>query len=144
MPLLLLGIFAVALASRATEAQTGNLNRCYRYWMDTVTLTGTISRRVYPGPPNYESIKRGDEAEPVLLLHLQRPLCTLQSREYPARKDVREIQVLASDAEFKRGERLAGRRVTVTGTLTGPDMGYHHREVLIDATNRAGAIQPAK
>lgn len=38
-----------------------------------VTLTGQVILRTYPGPPNYEDIKRGDRAESHLFSFYRRP-----------------------------------------------------------------------
>ena len=61
-----------------------------------------------------------------------------------SRSNVREVQVLADAADFRRAERLVGRRVAISGTLTGADVGYHRRDVLIDATLPEAQIRPAR
>ena len=38
-------------------------------------VKGRISRAVFPSPPNYEDITRGDAAEPVAILTLVKPIC---------------------------------------------------------------------
>lgn len=39
--------------------------QCLEYEPSSVSLVGTIVRRTYPGRPNYESIKKGDEPERI-------------------------------------------------------------------------------
>ncbi len=34
---------------------------CLSYEPTEVRLTGTISRKTFPGPPNYQSIRKGDK-----------------------------------------------------------------------------------
>ena len=36
---------------------------------------GTLERKTFPGPPQYESIAAGDEPETVWLLKLDAPVC---------------------------------------------------------------------
>jgi hypothetical protein len=141
--LLLIGLATVASVARPVR-QARMAHTCVRYWSDTVTVAGKVRRHVYPGPPNYESIRRGDEPQPVLLLRLDVPLCTRASKEYTAYEDVREVQILADPLDFRFAERHLGKRVRVRGTLTGADVGYHHRDVLIDATDKERQIALAR
>ena len=66
--LLILCFFLVAGISTASG------QNCLEYG-PTVSLTGTISSRVFAGPPNYESIKRGDRKEIATILTLGDAIC---------------------------------------------------------------------
>ena len=57
---------------------------CLSYETDGVKLTGTISKKTFPGPPNYESIKKGDTPETYRVLQLDKPICTMASSGCPA------------------------------------------------------------
>ena len=41
----------------------------------TSRFTGRLTRPVFPGPPNYEDVRRGDAREPAYILTLDRPAC---------------------------------------------------------------------
>ena len=48
---------------------------CLRYEPAISELTGTIKRVVFPGPPNYESVTRGDKPETCWVLYLPKKVC---------------------------------------------------------------------
>ena len=39
------------------------------------SLSGKLIYVVYPGPPNYENVQKGDTPEPTYILELARPIC---------------------------------------------------------------------
>ena len=114
---------APALAQRAAP--------CYRYDSDSVVLKGHVVRRVYPGRPNYESVKAGDEPDTVFVLQLDRPLCTTATEIHEARKNVREVQLYFSKADAPAVRALRGRPAVLRGTLEGAVWGWHHLAVLL-------------
>src|SRR5439155_2501010 len=61
--------------------------KCLEYG-PTVTLTGKVASKVFPGPPNYMSIRKGDRKETAMLLTLAEPICT--NGNNPAGIDVPE------------------------------------------------------
>src|SRR5262245_47206327 len=67
--LLTTSLFVLALSSMA-RAQS-----CLAYGPQ-VSLSGTLRSQVFPGPPNYESIKQGDSKETAIILTLRRTTCT--------------------------------------------------------------------
>jgi hypothetical protein len=101
----------------------------------TVTLTGVIVSKTYPGPPNYESIRKGDEPETYWLLALSTPICIAQKSPndaYPAEKNIYQIQlVFDSEKAYTTYRRLLGRRVMATGTLYSADNIHHKTPVLL-------------
>jgi len=114
--------------------------QCLKYAPAVVTLTGTLGAHVFPGPPNYESIKRGDRKERAIILRLAAPTCTTRSDPPQGLDDpeanIRELQlVVTKSAHWKTVERRLGKRVLVTGTLFHAHTGHHRTKVLIDITN---------
>jgi hypothetical protein len=99
---------------------------------------------VFPGPPNYESIKRGDRKEKAIILMLGARACTMgndpQGFDVPE-TGIREIQiVVTTDAHWKIVRRLMGKRAILTGSLFHAHTGHHRTKVLIDVANiRAAA-----
>ena len=138
-PMLLIATLILVVGSfRATSAQ------CLNYWPTVITVSGTLRAQTFPGPPNYESIKRGDRKERAIILTLRAPTCTTggDPRNYnDPETNVREMQlVVTKSAHWKTVERRFGRRVVVTGTLFHAFTGHHRTKVLIDV---AGIRAPA-
>jgi len=57
---------------------------------------GRLSREVYHGPPNYDNMEAGDEAEVGLYLTLERLICARAA--YPNPDPVREIHRASSQS----------------------------------------------
>ena len=103
---------------------------CLTYEPDTVVLKGTIRRHTFAGPPNYESIAKGDLAETVWLLHLTQPICVSASSDWEKETGVSKLQlVFANSSQYDKA--LLNRKVDVTGTLYHQHTGHHHTKVLI-------------
>jgi len=122
---------------------SANAQKCLEYGA-SASLTGTLRSQVFAGPPNYESIKRGDRKETAILLLLVVPPCiTSTDREAV---DVPEIHVrkmqliVTKDAHWKTIRRLIGKRATVTGTLIHAHTGHHRTKVLIDTADIRASI----
>ena len=107
---------------------------CVSYEPDTVVLKGTIRQHTFPGPPNYESVAKGDRAERVLLLHLAEPICVSASSEWEKETGVSDLQLVFINNHSRFGKSLAGRKVAVTGTLYHQHTGHHHTKVLLKVT----------
>ncbi len=103
---------------------------CLTYEPDTVVLKGTIRRHTFAGPPNYESVAKGDQAETVWLLHLTRPICVSASSDWEKETGVSKVQlVFANSSQYDKA--FLNRKVDVTGTLYRQHTGHHHTKVLI-------------
>ena len=111
---------------------------CVKY-AASVTLTGTIRAHVFPGPPNYQSIKRGDRKERAIILTLTAPVCTTgddPSGVDVPENDIRDLQLVINNAaHWKIVNRRLGKRVAVTGTLFHAHTGHHRTKVLLDVTD---------
>lgn len=105
-------------------------------------LIGTLDVQTFPGSPNYDSIKDGDEIETHFYLKLGTPVDVLPTGKHPGVQDPEEerdvtIVQLAIDAEnealWTRLRRIGkGGRVKATGTLLHRFTGHHHSRVLLD------------
>ena len=136
-------VIAIALLVVVLSAPTPAQN-CLEYG-PTVTLTGTLQSRVFAGPPNFESIKRGDAKETAIILKLASPSCT--KGDDPMGYDVsysniREMQLVIydddkskNDEQWKIVDQRSGKRVVVTGTLFGAHSGHHRTNVLIQVSD---------
>ena len=103
------------------------------------TLTGTIKVKVSPGPPNYESIKKGDTAEPGYYLTLDKPIdvnllpkvrIPENSLDEPE-KNVKKIQLVIS-RKHDWSIIKSKHHVKLTGKLFHWFTGHHHTKVLMD------------
>lgn len=117
-------LFGGSLSSNAKVPQG-----CLSYDPATVTLRGRLSRKIFAGPPNYESVKKGDAPETYWILHLTRPICV--SGEEPE-KNVSDIQLFLSEEQYAQHKDLLGKRVVVNGKLWHASTGHHHTSVLLN------------
>ena len=117
---------------------SANGQKCLEYG-PTVSLTGTLGSQVFPGSPNYESIKRGDRKETAIILTLVTRACTTGNDPQGfdvAETGIREMQlVVTKEAHWKSVRRLMGKRAIVRGTLFHAHTGHHRTKVLVDVAN---------
>jgi hypothetical protein len=124
--LLALLVTLPALSTEATE-------QCITYEPNTINLYGRITRKVFAGPPNYENVAKGDEAEQVWVLRLNRPVCVAASAQWEAEANVSEIQLVFGEgiSQYNRYESLLGKKVVAKGRLFHAHTGHHHTRVLL-------------
>lgn len=106
---------------------------CFKYEPAIVELTGTIKRVEFPGPPNYESVKGGDEPEPYWVLFLSSAICVEgdpNSEFNGAGADVKSLQLNMDSYDKYRA--FLSKESTIRGTLKHSITGHHHTEVLIN------------
>jgi hypothetical protein len=123
----------VLLGVVAGTSSSGVKQGCVNYEPDTVTLRGRIVRRTFAGPPNYESIARGDEREQVWLLHLAKPICVSPGTDSPKETSVSDVQLVFTEGrpQYDRYRPLVGQQVIASGTLFHAITGHHHTKVLL-------------
>lgn len=94
-----------------------------------VTLSGTLERTVFPGPPNYESVESGDKPETYWTLNTKDPIkCAKGSADW-GKKD--QFQLIVSGDFYKENEKYLGSKVSVTGKLAYSETGHHHTPIMI-------------
>lgn len=132
MPLLTRTLAAAALLLFSTPPAPG-ARRVLSYG-PRVTLTGRIQRVVFPGPPNYQDIRKGDAREVTWVLRLPE---AIDVKGHPRnefdtpRQNVRELQMAVDANLYRKHANLVGKRVVVTGTLFGEHTAHHRTPVLI-------------
>jgi Domain of unknown function (DUF4431) len=114
---------------------------CFEYG-PSVSLSGRIRSRIFPGPPNYESIRKGDRKETVSVLTLAKTICTTgaasEGLDVPE-TGVREVQlVITRNADEAIVQRLMGTRAIVSGVLFHAHTAHHRTKVLL----RVSTITP--
>lgn len=75
LPHIILGLAVIASCSAPCLGGTDGETACLAYGPSLVTLKGVLTRRTFPGPPNYESIRKGDRPETYWLIELAQPIC---------------------------------------------------------------------
>lgn len=128
-------------------ALSGNafgLNRQVHYEPEKIELTGHLDLQTFPGPPNYESIKSGDEVERHFYLVLSRPVDVILTEKDKASSingdnfyNVTIFQLVVGDDKHWAILRQAGEggQVTIKGTLFQRHTGHHHSRVLLVVEN---------
>jgi hypothetical protein len=126
--------FAWAPASFASDKE------CWNESKKICTLTGTLETQVYPGPPGYEDIKKGDAKEEGLYLRLDHPIIIhfkdWENKDAPATKSISIVQ-LTGDFDERRVYKLAGMKkrphVTIQGEIFASFNAHHHTDFLMYA-----------
>ena len=110
---------------------------CLSYEPAEVRLTGTISRKTFPGPPNYKSIRKGDKPETYWVLHLAKPICTTADADNDAESGVMDLQLILTGKQYALYKKFVRRkmRVTIKGNLSHAITGHHHTPVLMQVVN---------
>ncbi|MBI4406257.1 MAG: DUF4431 domain-containing protein [Deltaproteobacteria bacterium] len=131
--LTLIALLFVA-ASTAISGASSRSQPVFHYGPRVSTLSGVVDTRVYPGPLNYESIRRGDEAETIWLVKLSKPIMVADDGKYNEQEiGVNEIQLVIYDPKLERRlERRIGKTAILTGTLFHAETGHHHLPVLLE------------
>ena len=89
---------------------------CLKY--EVVSLSGTLVRQTYAGPPDFESMTKGDAPQIIWILQLDARLCVIDSNSTDPRVyNEREVQLVSSAAQDLRYRELLGQRVIATGKL---------------------------
>jgi hypothetical protein len=100
-----------------------------------VTLTGTMWSAVFPGPPNYEDVTKGDAAERNFFLKLLAPV-TVNGDEFDSAvvTNVTEIQIgFEKDEDWNTIDNTGSNDViSVTGVLFHAHTSHHRKEILMD------------
>ena len=107
---------------------------CLSYEPDTVQITGTLQRLMFPGPPNYESVAGGDAPETGFYLLLTKPVCTngdsASDDTYPL-QEADTVQLVLDSAGYACLRPFLGQQRTLSGTLFARSTGHHHAPLLL-------------
>jgi hypothetical protein len=126
LTLLLLGC---AVYARAQE-------QCLSYDPAEVQVSGTLDKMVVPGPPNYQSVKKGDMPETIWVLTLDKAVCVTGNTDdiNEAEQNVTDLQLVLQQTHFAQLRRMRGRKVHVaaTGKLFHAHTAHHRTKVLLD------------
>jgi len=101
---------------------------CLQY--GPIDIAGTIVRHTYAGPPDYESVTKGDEPRTVWVLQLDERICVEANRRYPREVIQLEIELALTPEQYRQYRDLLGQRVRVTGQLAHGGANYQKRLVI--------------
>lgn len=116
---------------------------CFFYEPAQIMLEGVIVKKIFPGPPEFESIEKGDRPDTHWILKLSRPVCVngdpKSEINTEAETNIKSIQliIMEDDGRYKQ---LLSHKVAVTGTLFHAHTGYHRTKVLMEVVS----IRPVK
>jgi hypothetical protein len=129
-------LFALTLLLLTTSiCASAQRQECLAYDPEVVQLICTINRQTFPGPPNYESIRKGDKPETYWVLHLPDTVCTQPGGDNDGEYKVTDLQLTLSRKQYVLYRKFLGRRVNVTGKLSHAITGHHHTPVLMEVTD---------
>ena len=137
------GLALIALMfSQTRAAQEPARHACLHYEPAGVSLKGRVVHEIFPGPPNYQSIRKGDRKEEIWVLTLEQPVCVDASEDKSdfdvARQGIRRVQLVFSDgSQFEKYKDILSGEVVAIGSLYGAHAGHHHTEVLMTVSNLA-------
>ena len=130
-------IFALATMILAAGRLSVAANRAYHYEPENVVLSGKIERQTFPGPPNYEDIKTGDQIETGWYLRLDEMIDVNTSKQdtdpnAESEKDIKVLQLAFNpDGPARKTEAETGKRICLRGHLFHSLTGHHHSRVLL-------------
>lgn len=125
----------ILISTNSAMGQSTPQSQCLSYEPAVVTLSGTLVRKTFPGPPNYESVKTGDKPETSWFLDLPERVCVNEDKSEPdlnpKQSGIHEIQLVIQPEQYQQHKGMVGRKVLATGTLFGEHTGHHHTPVLL-------------
>lgn len=102
-------------------------------------LSGTLNFKMFPGPPNFEDIRSGDQPEPTYILKLDESICVSGSdMQDGSSEPINDVQVYAIDDQALDGAMRRSKGQHVTVTAKDPDVattGHHHAPLVTQITS---------
>lgn len=95
-----------------------------------IQIAGMIVQHTYAGPPDYESVTKGDAPRTVWVLQLDERICVEANRNYPREVIQREIELALTPEQFQQYRPLLGQKVRVSGELKHGGANYQKRLVI--------------
>lgn len=120
----LFGLIVLFSARPATALEYS----CLQY--GPIDIAGIIVRHTYAGPPDYESVTKGDEPRTVWVLQLDERVCVEANRQYPREVIQLEVELALTPEQYRQYRNLLGQRVRVTGELRHGGANYQKRLVV--------------
>lgn len=130
-------ILCLAVILSAASGSASVAADCLYY--GDVSLSGRLVQQTYAGPPDFESVTRGDKPLVIWVLQLDPSVCiVLPGSSYTSSHGEREIQLVLGEEPYARTDRYAeyrhllGKRIDVSGRLL-PGGGKYEKRFVIAA-----------
>jgi hypothetical protein len=117
---------------------------------DNTRFEGTLTYHIFPGPPKYEDVRKGDSPEPTYILKSDNLFCAIGDESLDQVETFDQIQIFpepgtAIQALWKDLRRLVGQRVRVEGARAfGRHTGHHHAPLMLPISKISVAYDPTK
>ena len=123
----------VTLSSTAIAAQRDHCMNLKRPHAEA-TVSGVVTIQLFAGPPNYESVAKGDAEEKALILELPKRICADDGEfiERSTRFDRVHVSSMVP-ALLDVLNAAVGRHVTVRGEAFGAHTGHHRAPLVLFA-----------
>jgi len=139
-PLTLAAAFGLAVQSASLSAQlsgTTTAAGCIAVSKasSTVKMEGRLTLRHMPGPPNFESIRHGDEDRLTLILVLPKSVCIDDGGDFAhSKKRFRTVHIWSLDPSVHRKlKQSVGKIVTITGEGYARTNGLQYAPMVVEA-----------
>ncbi len=137
--------FVAIVAFFALLAPASAAARCLKYEPAIVTLEGSLSTKVVPGPPGYVSAARGDMPETIVMLELDAPICVLSDgNSYYNIRSHGKIEKVQLEVPIADAKRWVGKRVRATGSLFGAHTRHHRTPIGLRVAGLRASRPPTK
>ncbi|HEY3949767.1 hypothetical protein [Phenylobacterium sp.] len=94
-------------------------------------LNGELQYILFPGPPNYEDVQKGDTPEPTYVLKLDHPICIRGDEFADPAKMFEQVQLVGNKDTWPVLRANVKRRVSVTlKDQMGAETGHHHEPLV--------------
>jgi hypothetical protein len=130
----------LVIGALSATSQPSFATECIEY--GAVNLTGRLMRQTYAGPPDYESVTKGDAPQVVWILVLDRRICAVDpTSRYPKENAEQEIQLVLPAEQYSLYQTLLGERIAAVGQLIHGGAKYDKRLVLnATAVSKVGVL----
>jgi hypothetical protein len=129
-------VFALAVLAPAAQAACIDLGTAHR-----LAFTGGLRYAIFPGPPGFADVSKGDAPEPAYLLVLPNPICLTGDPDHAdPGKPVVTVHLLPKDSTEAAMRALVGSQVSVSLSEPMAAQTGHHRAPLVgwvDAISKA-------
>ena len=130
-----MALYTLLALALAAAAPAGDAEGCFDVSEpdNSLSFTGKLVDRVFPGPPNYRSVAKGDAPERTLILEMSASICITDGGQMadPKRK-FDTIHLYAPNDLAPILAAAKGRVVTVTGSGFPEHTGHHHAPLVLE------------
>lgn len=122
-------LMSVIAACLACLPQVTSALQCVEY--GRISLVGTLVRQTYAGPPEFESVTKGDEPQVIWILQLEERTCVYSQSRDAREYEQHEVQLEAGAMQAKDFQKLLGKRLIIDGELIRGGARHEKRLVLV-------------